>query len=175
MLFLLVAEGLSRFILNAKAAGSFRGISITQVLFITHLLFVDDILIFCDGTRQDIDKVVEGLNLVQVAAGMVVNIDKSTITCSNLTEKEIQRLANRLPYRTLDIDDGLKYLGFYLKPNAYLKADWRWLLEKLEKRLHGWSHKWLSRAGRLVLVKSVLEAIPVYWLSLAWIPKGVLE
>jgi len=25
------------------------------------------------------------------------------------------------------------------------------------------------------LVKSVLEAIPVYWLSLAWIPKGILE
>jgi hypothetical protein len=25
------------------------------------------------------------------------------------------------------------------------------------------------------MVKSVLEAIPVYWMSLAWIPKGVLE
>ena len=25
------------------------------------------------------------------------------------------------------------------------------------------------------MVKSVLEAIPVYWLSLAWIPKGILE
>jgi hypothetical protein len=24
-------------------------------------------------------------------------------------------------------------------------------------------------------VKSVLEAIPIYWMSLAWIPKGVLE
>ena len=66
---------------------------------------------------------VEGLNLVQVVAGMLVNIEKSTITCSNLNEQEIQRLANRLPYRILDIDDGLKYLGYYLKLNAYLKAD----------------------------------------------------
>lgn len=118
---------------------------------------------------------VEGLHLVQVAAGMLVNIDKSTITCSNLSEQEILRMANKLPFRTLDIDDGLKYLGFHLKPNAYLKADWHWLIAKLEQRLHGWSHKWLSRAGRLVLVKSVLEAIPVYWMSLAWIPTGVLE
>ena len=66
-------------------------------------------------------------------------------------------------------------MGFFLKPNSYLKADWHWLLTKLEKRLKSWSHKWLSRAGRLVLVKFVLEAIPVYWMSLAWLPKGILE
>ena len=33
----------------------------------------------------------------------------------------------------------------------------------------------MSRAGRLILVKAVLEAIPVYWMSLSWIPNGVLE
>lgn len=33
----------------------------------------------------------------------------------------------------------------------------------------------MSRVGRLTLVKSVLEVIPVYWMSIAWIPKGVLE
>jgi hypothetical protein len=33
----------------------------------------------------------------------------------------------------------------------------------------------VSRASRLVLVKSVLEAIPVFWMSLSWIPKGTLE
>ena len=50
-----------------------------------------------------------------------------------------------------------------------------WLIEKLEKRLHTWSHRWLSRAGRLILVKSVLEAILVYWMSLSWIPLAILE
>ena len=59
LLFLLVAEGLSRFILASKAEGSFRGIAISQVLYITHLLFVDDIMIFTNGSRQDIDKVFE--------------------------------------------------------------------------------------------------------------------
>ena len=27
----------------------------------------------------------------------------------------------------------------------------------------------------MVLVKAVLEVIPVYWMSLSWIPKGILE
>jgi len=86
LLFLLVAEGLSRFILASKVEGTFRGIAISQVLYISHLLFVDDILIFTNGSRQDIDKVSEGLTLLQAASGMVVNIGKSTISCSNLSE-----------------------------------------------------------------------------------------
>jgi hypothetical protein len=73
------------------------------------------------------------------------------------------------------MEEGLKYLGFHLKPNKYRKEDWTWLLEKLERRLKVWSFRWLSRAGRVTLEKSVLEAIPVYWMSLAWIPKGILE
>ena len=43
------------------------------------------------------------------------------------------------------------------------------------KRLNIWSHRWLSRVSKLVLVKSVLVAIPIYWMSLSWIPKGILE
>ena len=69
----------------------------------------------------------------------------------------------------------MKYLGFFLKPNDYRKRDWVWLLEKLEKRLKTWNHRWLSRDGRLVMFKAIMEAIPVYWMSLAWIPKGILE
>lgn len=45
----------------------------------------------------------------------------------------------------------------------------------MEKRFNLWCNRWLSRGGRLVLVKSILDAIPVYWMSLSWIPKGVLE
>jgi len=29
--------------------------------------------------------------------------------------------------------------------------------------------------GRMNLTKAVLEAIPIYWMYLSWIPKGVLE
>jgi hypothetical protein len=45
----------------------------------------------------------------------------------------------------------------------------------VEKRINTWCNRWISQGGRLVLVKIVLEAIPVFWMSMAWIPKGVLE
>ena len=56
-----------------------------------------------------------------------------------------------------------------------MNGDWFWLLRKIEKKMKVWSHKWLSRVGRLVLVKVMLEAMSVYWMALTWIPRGILE
>jgi hypothetical protein len=106
---------------------------------------------------------------------MMINEGKSMIIYQHLEDEELEAYKAFFPFTTKGIDEGLKYLGFHLKPTCYRKVDWMWLIGKLEKRLHAWSLKWLSRAGRLVLVKSVLEAIPVFWMSLAWIPKGILE
>jgi len=71
------------------------------------------------------------------------------------------------PFPTTEFSEGIKYFGFHLKPNDYRKDDWHRLLEMLEKHLKGGSFRLLSRAGRLTLAKSVLEAIPIYWMSLA--------
>ena len=58
-------------------------------------------------------KVAEGLSLVQVAAGMVVNIEKSTISCLHLNEQETNRIALLLSFRIMELDAGIKYLGFF--------------------------------------------------------------
>ena len=73
-----------------------------------------------------------------------------------------------------DLEEGLNYLGFHLKPNDYQIKDWNLLIAKVECRINTWQQTWISRAGRLVLIKSILEAIPVYWMALAGIPKGVI-
>jgi hypothetical protein len=73
------------------------------------------------------------------------------------------------------LDEGLKHLGLFLKQKYYMKVDQNWMVAKVEKIISSWCFKWLSKGGRLLLLKSVLEAIPMYWMSLTWIPKGVLE
>ena len=154
---------------------SFKGLPISQVLYITHLFVVANILIFCDGLHKDVDKLCQGLELFKKASGLIINEDKSSITWENLEDGEKRYIVARLNFQCREVDEGLKYLGFYLKPNDYRKSNWMWLLAKLEKRLMTSSHRWLSWASRLVLIKLVLEAIPVYWMSLSWIPKDVLE
>jgi len=117
----------------------------------------------------------EWILLFKQATGMEINNQKSSITLSLLSMEDSLLITTRLPFRVFSLDEGLRYLGYQLKPNDYWKTDWGWLITKIEKRLKGWSHRWLSRVGRLLLIKAVLEAILVYLMSLAWIPKGILE
>jgi hypothetical protein len=105
---------------------------------------------------------------------MKINEDKSSFFSWGML-----RNPNNKPHRSLvsppKQDSGFKYLGFHLKANGYVKRDWLWLVTKIEKKINSWCNRWLSKESRLVLLKSVLEAIPIYWITLTWVPKGILN
>ena len=102
---------------------------------------------------------------------MHINVEKS-ILFENGFPKEIRdKLRAEFPYTIKPMDEGFKYLGFVLKPNVYSFKDWMWLY----KKIGCCTYKFLSRGERLVLLKAVLQSIPVYWATIAYIPKGILQ
>ena len=48
-------------------------------------------------------------------------------------------------------------------------------MDKLEDRLAGWKRNSLSKGGRLVLIRSCLMSIPIYFLSLFPIPASIIK
>ena len=172
---MLVVEGLNRALLDEKRRGHLEGIRVAPNLNITHLLFVDDILIFFNGSLMEAEKLSKIPFLFCKATKMHINSRKSPLTTFNLEDNVTRVLLELFPFLHYTLDEGIKYLGFRLKPNCYKKEDWNWLLEMLEHRVNILCNRWLSRERRLILVKSVLEAIPVYWMSLDWISKSILE
>ena len=54
---------------------------------------------------------------------MEINFGKSTLTTHLLSEEEWQVVLKFFPFNTGSLEGGLKYLGFYLKPNDYQKQD----------------------------------------------------
>ena len=99
---------------------------------------------------------------------MDINSKISTLSWFSMEDGEIHIYKELVSFQGGNMHEGLKYLGFE-------KKEWMWLISNLKKRLHIWSYRWFLRSGRLVLTKSLLEAIPDYWMALAWIPKGILE
>ena len=67
----------------------------------------------------------------------------------------------------------MKYLGLPLGAKFKDKTIWNPILEKMERRLAGWKRLYLSKGGRVTLIKSTLSNLPTYFLSLYPIPASV--
>jgi hypothetical protein len=106
---------------------------------------------------------------------MLVNMTKSTFHYLGLQGEDLEIFKVAFPYNFVELSEGFRYLGYFLKTGNYKVEDWRWLIAKFEKRIGHWCNRWLSLGGRFVLIKVVLESQPVYWMALAAIPVSVLN
>uniref|UniRef100_A0A2N9ILC4 Reverse transcriptase domain-containing protein n=1 Tax=Fagus sylvatica TaxID=28930 RepID=A0A2N9ILC4_FAGSY len=69
----------------------------------------------------------------------------------------------------------MNYLGMPLGSSFKSHLIWNPIIEKMEKRLAGWKRLYLSKGGRLTLLKSTLSSLPTYFLSLFTIPVSVAK
>lgn len=68
-----------------------------------------------------------------------------------------------------------KYLGIQLFENSLKKARWNDLLADLDQRLSSWTFRTLNTPARLILIKSTLQAMPLYLFSSLAAPKLILK
>jgi hypothetical protein len=60
-------------------------------------------------------------------------------------------------------------IGSFIKA----KSIWYDIIENTERRLVGWKRMYLSKGGRVTLIKSALSNLPTYFMSLFSLPVGV--
>ena len=174
-LFLLCTEAFFALIADASNRQSLNGASIYRGYpRVTHLFFAYDSLLFCKAERWEVSKLVEILELYEVASGQKINTDKSSVTFSHnmLLETRSEVLEILGPMR--DSRQG-KYLGL---PSVIGKSKNRVfaeIKEKVWKKLSNWKEKMLSMGGKEILIKVVTQAIPTYTISCFQLPKGLCK
>ena len=123
LLFILVIEGLSLLIKDAQSNGKIRGIKISPQLSLTHLLFVDDVIMFGFRTFEELIAFKVILDTFCDASGMIINMEKSCFLHNDLDVDTLNRISGFFPYKFEHINRGFNYLGYFIKPLGYLVKD----------------------------------------------------
>lgn len=74
-----------------------------------------------------------------------------------------------------EVDRHVKYLGLPTVIGKSKKELFACLKDRVWKKIHGWKKKFLSRAGKEVHNKSVIQAIPIYMMSIFRLPSGLID
>jgi hypothetical protein len=166
---------LSALIRSAEARGDVRGVKICRnAPIISHLLFADDCFLFFRATNHEATVMKHILATYEAASGQTINFQKSEIFCSrNVPQDERNSIANTLGVQAV-LGTG-KYLGLSSMIGRSKKAIFSFIKDRVWKKINSWSSKSLSKAGREVLIKSVLQSIPTYFMSIFTIPSSLCD
>ena len=137
-----------------------------------HLQFADDMLIFTQKNSLCITNYFRILDVFAMMSGLSLNYSKSCIISWSSRDHEWSRdVASSFGCRHSTCP--FTYLGFPLGDNMNKRSAWKPVIDKIQSRLATWKAKILSRAGRLTLIKSVLNSLPVYYMSMFKMPKAI--
>ena len=174
-LFLLCSEGLNRLIQHAARDNVIRGFSLCKNgPKITNLFFADDTLLFCRARMEELQAIQHILSLYEGASGQQINREKTTLFFSKAVPEETKR--DIISFLGVpEIKEYEKYLGLPTVVGRNKRASLTYIKERVWAKLQGWKEKLLSQAGREILLKAVVQAIPTFAMSCFKLPVGLCK
>ncbi|KAL9659040.1 hypothetical protein QQ045_018605 [Rhodiola kirilowii] len=174
-LFLICTEWLSMKVNEYQKRGKLNGIKICRgAPEVTHLLFADDSLFFLRANMKNAENLRRILSEYEMLSGQKVNLSKSEIYFGgNVTDDERRRICELLGVRQVSFMS--RYLGLPVAFGHNRTELCKYIVERIWKKVQGWKEKSLSIAGKEVLIKAVVQAMPTYAMSCFKIPESLIK
>ena len=170
-LFVLCTEGLTHMMNQASLRGDLNGIQFNLAgPEVHHLLFADDSLFLFKAELSQCQVFQDILLKYGEATGQVINLSKSSLTFGKNTCPPLKaQIQSKLGIYS---EGGAgSYLGL---PECFSGSKVEMLAyiqDKMKGRMSGWYSRFLSQAGKEVILKSVAMAIPIYVVTCFKLPK----
>lgn len=172
-LFIIATEVLSKGLNNLNKDADFKGYSLLK-WSINHLSYAYDTILFCSSHRKSMKRMMIVLRTYEYASGQMTNLSKSYLY---LHDKIPPAVARRIK-DTTGIAQGVfpfTYLGCPVFNGRRKIIYFENLLRRVTKRVMSWQNKLLTFGGRYILIRHVLQSIPLCTLFAMNPPKGVVE
>ena len=136
----------------------------------SHFPFADDKLIFCKASKDQMTNLCWLLMWFEAILGLKINLDKSGFSLVGVLE-DLEDLAIEIGCKISSLPS--TYLGLRLGAPFKLVVAQDSVEERLKRRLVMWKGLYISKGGRLTLIRSTLASLPIYFMSLFPIPRVV--
>ncbi|GKA38027.1 RNA-directed DNA polymerase, eukaryota, partial [Tanacetum coccineum] len=173
LLFILVMETLHISVTRAVNDGVFKGFHLSDTMVLSHLFYADDALFIGEWSDENLANLIRILNCFHLASGLRINLIKSQVMGIGVPTDAVNFGAASIGCSVMNTP--FKYLGVTVGDNMSRHSAWSDVMQKVRSRLSSWKAKTLSIGGRLTLLKAVLGAVPLYFMSIYKAPKGVLH
>lgn len=169
-LFIICAEGLSALIRRYERSGRIQGCRIARgAPVVSHMFFADDSYLFCKANEEGARNILELLRCFQEASGQQVNLNKSSVFFSANTSVTT-RLGVCSVLGMTEAGADSTYLGLpsILGRNKSVVSGY--IKEKMRQKIQSWEGKYISKAGKELLIKTVAQSLPIYAMNVFLLP-----
>jgi len=139
----------------------------------THVLYADDIMIFCTGLKRKIRELLSIFHRYSGVSGQIMNNAKSRFFTGVMSGTRINMLATMLGFSMGTIP--FQYLGcpiFLGKPKV---IHFRMITDIIKNKLATLKRRILSIMGRVQLIKSIIHGMLVYSFHVYLWPRRLLR
>ncbi|VFR01205.1 unnamed protein product [Cuscuta campestris] len=172
-LFLFCIEYLSRLLNTCAKEGLFSYHKNCASLGITHLAFADDIMLFSRADFHSVQILMHSLEHFSSVSGLTLNPTKSNIFIAGRLRDASQDILDLAPFPRGHLP--VRYLGLPLASQRISENDYAPLFKSVDGFLSKWGTLKISYAGKLELIRAVIQGVQSFWLQAFPVQKYVLD
>ena len=159
----------------AQEEGLIQGIKVARGCpRVNHLLFADDTMFFVSANESNCEALKNILTTYEDASGQSIHTDNSAITFSRRTPAALKTLIKNTLQVQKEGGAG-RYLGLPEMFGRRKRDLFSSIVDRIKHKARGWSTKFLSSAGKMVMLQSVLSPIPSYSMTCFKLPVSLCK
>ncbi|XP_071728890.1 uncharacterized protein [Rutidosis leptorrhynchoides] len=173
-LFIIASEGLNYLLNLAIKRNLISGVEVGRdKVVVSHLQYADDTIIFGKWNKIEVRNTLKIFKCFEDLSRLKINLHRGCAYGIGTIKEELSLLASWFGCKEGSFP--FNYLGLPIGENLRSQKSWKPVYDKFKNRLSDWKAKSISFGGRLTLIKSVLNSLPLYYFSLFKVPLSVIK